>query len=109
MLDHLHQPGNAGMHIRLLAKMISRQAPIFAQLIRQGCTEGIFTTASPLESAEFILAAIQFLTDMGIYPWTPEQLARRTRAMPALVEAQLSAREGSFQFLLEVLAERQMQ
>ena len=109
MLDHLHQPGNAGMHIRLLAKMITLEAPIFAKLIGQGCEEGIFTTNSPLESAEFILAAIQFLTDMGIYPWTPEQLTRRAMALPALVEAQLSAPQGSFQFLLEVLAERQMQ
>lgn len=109
MIDHLHRPGNAGMHIRMLAKIITLQAPIFEQLIRLGCDEGIFTTQSPLESAEFILAAIQFLTDMGIYPWTREQLTRRAMAMPALVEAQLSAPAGSFQFLLEVLAERQIQ
>jgi AcrR family transcriptional regulator len=104
MLDNLHQPGNAGMHIRLLAKIITRQAPIYEKLIRQGCDEGIFTTEFPHESAEFILAAIQFLTDMGIYPWTREQLTRRVAALPALVEAQLRAPEGSFQFLLEVLA-----
>jgi AcrR family transcriptional regulator len=103
MLDNLHRPGNAGMHIRLLAKMITLQAPIYAELIRQGCDEGIFTTNSPLESAEFILAGIQFLTDMGIYPWTEEQLARRAMALPTLVEVQLSAPAGSFQFLLEVL------
>jgi hypothetical protein len=91
------------MHIRLLAKMITQQAPIYAKLIRQGCDEGTFTTNTPLESAEFILAGIQFLTDMGIYPWTQEQLTRRTMALPTLVEAQLSAPAGSFQFLLEVL------
>jgi AcrR family transcriptional regulator len=103
MLDNLHRPGNAGMHIRLLAKMITLQAPIYAMLIRQGCDEGIFTTNTPLESAEFILAGLQFLTDMGIYPWTREQLTRRAMALPALIEAQLSAPAGSFQFLLEVL------
>lgn len=103
MLDNLHRPGNAGMHIRLLAKMITQQAPIYAELIRQGCDEGIFTTKTPLESAEFILAGLQFLTDIGIYPWTREQLTRRARALPTLVEAQLSAPAGSFQFLLDVL------
>jgi hypothetical protein len=40
---------------------------------------------------------------MGIYPWTEEQLARRAMALPTLVEVQLSAPAGSFQFLLEVL------
>ena len=104
MLDNLHQPGNAGMHIRLLAKMISRQAPLYARIIDQGCHEGVFATQSPLESAEFILAAIQFLTDVGIYPWSQEQLMRRAMALPALVASQLNAPEGSFQFLLDVLA-----
>lgn len=103
MLEHLHQPGNTGMHLRLLAKLIILQAPIYEEIIRQGCKEKIFGTEHPLESAEFILAAIQFLTDMGIYPWTSEQLTRRAKALPALVEAQLRAPAGSFRFLLEIL------
>lgn len=103
MLDNLHRPGNAGMHIRLLAKLISLQAPLYGKLIGQGCDEGIFSTRYPLESAELILAAIQFLTDMGIYPWTEEQLTRRIMALPTLIEAQLNAPDGSFRFLLEVL------
>lgn len=104
LLDNLHQPGNTGMHLRLLAKMIILQAPIYAEFIRQGFEEQIFATDHPLESAEFILAAIQFLTDMGIYPWTEEQLTRRALALPALVEAQLRAPAGSFRFLLELLS-----
>lgn len=103
MLDNLHRPGNAGMHIRLLAKLISLQAPLYGKLIRQGCDEGIFSTRYPIESAELILVAIQFLTDMGIYPWTEEQLTRRMMALPTLVETQLNAPDGSFRFLLEVL------
>lgn len=103
LLDHLHQPGNAGMHIRLLAALITKQAPLYAELIRQGCEEGIFETETPLECAEFILAATQFLTDEGIYQWTDEQLRRRGLALPGLVEAQLRAPEGSFQFLLALL------
>lgn len=106
VLDHLHQPGNTGMHLRLLAKLIVVQAPLYAELIDQGRREKLFTTEHPLESAEFILAGIQFLTDMGIYPWTEEQLSRRALALPALIEAQLGAPPGSFAFVLELLASR---
>ena len=100
ILDHLHQPGNMGMHTRLLAVALKQQAPLYGELIRQGCEEGIFQTDYPLECAEFILAAIQFLTDLGIYPWTPEELARRAQALPGLIEALLKASPGSFQFLV---------
>jgi AcrR family transcriptional regulator len=100
ILEHLHQPGNMGMHTRLLAVALIKQAPLYGELIRQGCKEGIFQTDTPLECAEFILSAIQFLTDSGIYPWTQEELTRRAQAFPGLIEAQLKAAPGSFQFML---------
>ena len=68
-LDQLHQPGNVKFHTRLLAAMIGRTAPLFEQVIKQGCNEGHFKTDNPLESAEFLLSGIQFLTDVGFYPW----------------------------------------
>ena len=101
ILDHLHKPGNDAMHSRLLAATIVKQAPLYAELIQQGSNEGIFQTETPLECAEFILSAIQFLTDMGIYPWTQEDLNRRIQAFPKLIERQLQAPHGSFQFLVE--------
>jgi AcrR family transcriptional regulator len=100
IIEHLHQPANLGMHTRLLAAAFAEQAPLYAELIRQGCEDGLFQTKYPLECAEFILAAVQFLTDVGIYPWTPEDLQRRVQAFPVLIEAQLQAPAGSFQFLL---------
>jgi AcrR family transcriptional regulator len=100
ILDQLHQPGNMGMHSRLLAVTLVKQAPLYAELIRQGCEEGLFQTDYPLECAEFILSAIQFLTDLGIYPWTQDELSRRACAFPSLIEAQLKAPQGSFKFLL---------
>ncbi len=101
ILEHLHHPGNVGMHTRLLAIAIERQAPLYESLFRQGCEEGVFQTEHPLESAEFILAGIQLLTDVGLHPWAQEDLVRRAMAFPALVEAQLKAPAGSFNFLLE--------
>lgn len=101
ILEHLHQPSNIGMHTRHLAVTISRLAPLYADVIQQGCQEGIFQTEYPLECAEFLLTGIQFLTDMGIHPWGQENLVRRAIAYPALIETQLNAPKGSFGFLLE--------
>lgn len=100
ILDHLHQPENIGMHTRLLAVTIAREAPLYADIIRQGCEEGLFQIDSPLEGAEFLLSGIQFLTDLGIYSWGQEDLLRRAQAFPALIEALLKAPQGSFLFLL---------
>ena len=103
ILDHLHRPGNSGMHTRQLAVTITKLAPLYGQLMQEGCEEGLFQTEHPLECAEFILAAVQFLTDVGIYPWAEEDLLRRAMAIPALIEAQLKAPPGSFSLLLAQL------
>lgn len=99
ILEELHSSGNFCMHARLLAVTLQKQAPLYAQIVQQGCEEGLFQTETPLETAEFILAAVQFLTDEGIYAWSPEELSRRARALPSLIEAQLKAQPGSFQSL----------
>jgi AcrR family transcriptional regulator len=101
ILEPLHRPGNMGMHTRLLAAALTGQAPLYAAVIRQGCAEGLFETEHPLECAEYILSALQFLTDTGVYPWAQEQLVRRALAFPSLIEAQLKAPAGSFHFLFE--------
>lgn len=101
IVDYLHRPENSAMHNQLLAAVLVKQAPLYAKLIQQGCEEGLFETEAPLECAEFILSGIQFLTDVGIYPWTKADLKRRTQAFPRLVEQQLQAPPRSFQFLFE--------
>ena len=100
-MDHLHHPSNAGMHIHLLAVTLSRLAPLYARVIEQGCQEGLFQTDHPLECAEFLLAGIQFFTDVGCYPWSEKDLVRRAKAIPAVLEAQLQAPKGTFDFLLD--------
>jgi AcrR family transcriptional regulator len=100
LLEQLHERGNEAMHTRLLVAALMKQAPLYAKLIQQGCEEGIFQTDTPLECAEFILSAVQFLTDVGICPWTQQDLIRRTQAFPKLIEQLLRAPPNSFQFLL---------
>ena len=101
ILDMLHQPGNIILHARQLGRYLTRLAPIYAAVIEEGCEQGMFKTDHPLECAEFLLAGIRFLTDVGFYPWTQEEIARRMAAFPSLLEDLLSAPEGAFDFLVE--------
>ena len=100
-IDSLHRPGNVALHSRLLALAVSRLAKLYAEVSAQGCKEGVFATEHPLESAELLLAGIQFLTDEGCYPWSKTDLKRRMDAIPVLFEAQLKAKKGTFDFLRE--------
>jgi AcrR family transcriptional regulator len=101
LLDKLHQPGNSAMHSLILASAITKQAKLYEQLIKQGCREGLFDVENPLECAELFLAGIQFLTDRGIYPWSSEDIQRRAKAFPKIIERLLSAPPGSFDFMLQ--------
>jgi len=99
ILDTLHHHENAEMHAKQLGRYLVRLAPIFASVISKGCEEGVFQTDCPLECAEFMLAGVQFLTDLGFYSWTEAQLQRRMKAFPFLIESLLNAPKGSFAFL----------
>ena len=101
LVDQLHKPANEALHSRLLALALLKQAPLYAEIIRQGCKEGVFKTDAPLECAECILSAFQFLTDLGIYSWKKEDINRRLQAFPVLLEQLLHAPAGSFQFLIK--------
>lgn len=100
LLEQLHERGNEALHLRLLVAVLMKQAPLYAELIRQGCEEELFQTETALECAEFVLSGMQFLTDLGIHSWSQEDLRRRRQAFPALIEQLLKAPSGSFQFLL---------
>ena len=101
ILKNLHHPENAEMHTKQLGRYIAKLAPLWASIFTQGCGEGVFRTDYPLETAEFILAGVQFLTDTGFYPWSESQIARRMNAFTVLIETQLGAPAGSFAFLNE--------
>lgn len=99
-LAKLHRPGNTALHTRLLAVTISKLAALYADVFEQGNKEGIFQVAHPLETAEFLIAGIQFITDEGCYPWSQRDLDRRDRSIPSLIESLLKAPKGSFDFLI---------
>lgn len=99
LLEGLHKRGNEALHTRLLVATLMQQAPLYAKLIEEGNREGVFSAKNPLECAEFILSGVQFLTDRGIHPWSEEDLLRRAKAFPGMIENLLNAPTGSFQFM----------
>lgn len=99
LLENLHHPDNSEIHTRQLARFLLKLAPLYASVISEGCEEGVFRVKHPLECAEFLIAGVQFLTDIGFYPWDEEQLHRRMDAFPFLIETLLGAPSGSFNFL----------
>ena len=98
-IDALHHPDNRGLHARLLVVTLMKLAPLYARVIAQGCEEEVFHVEHPLECAEILLAGVQFVTDLGFYPWSQEDLQRRMRAIPSLLEHQLNAPKGVFSAL----------
>jgi len=103
ILEQLHESKNSVMHVRLMAVALIKLTPLYEQVVMQGCKEGLFKTDTPRESVEFILAAVPFLTDRGVYPWHQEDIRRRINAFPDIVEAVLKAPKGSFEFLRKLL------
>ena len=99
VLKALHGSGAEVLHVRQLGCYIQKLAPLFADVIQQGCDEGVFDVACPLETAEFLLAGLQFITDVGFYSWTESDIERRKAAFSDLVAAQLGAEATAFAFL----------
>ncbi len=103
MVDaYLHQPQNAAIHQKSLAKILSSLSPIIADIIRQGIAEGLFRCEHPQELAEIVLSAFCFLLDTGIFQWTPEQTLKKLQAIADVLESTLTAPKGSFSFLYQI-------
>jgi hypothetical protein len=76
-------------------------------LVQQGCEEGLFQTDTPLEATEFITTGMQFMIDRVLYPFTNEEVYRRAKAFPALIETWLKAQPGSLEFWSSFILKRQ--
>jgi hypothetical protein len=91
------------MHQMSIVEAVRGIAPVMAELVKQGVSEGVYHTPYPLETIEFLLASIQFFLDDAVFQWKPEELAPRVRACVRIIELSLGAAEGSFRFLSDAL------
>ncbi|MDR1532391.1 MAG: TetR/AcrR family transcriptional regulator, partial [Clostridiales bacterium] len=81
LIEELHRPDNAMLHQRSISGTIDMLAPIMADVITQGMEEGVYHTAYPLETIEFILAGDQLVFDAGFFQRTTEELQSRVAAL----------------------------
>lgn len=103
MTEEFHQPGNAEMHQRGTQLAIQHLAPILAGAVREGIDQGVFSTDTPLEDMEMLLATSTVLFDEGLVRIEPEDLPRRIVAFFGYMERVLGAQPGTFDEMRDAL------
>jgi AcrR family transcriptional regulator len=101
-IEGLNRPENHELHLITNIELVSRMAPYLGKVIGQGVAEGRFDCAAPLETAQLLLAAGQFLLDEGFFKWTAAERQARQRALQAMAERSLGATPGSLGFLMDL-------
>jgi AcrR family transcriptional regulator len=100
IMGGLHRPENRELHERSNVETVRTFGPIFAGIIEEGRLAGVFEVDDPLSTAQFILAGQLCLFGEGVFDWTPQEAAARTKAMVTLAERALGATPGAFDGLL---------
>ncbi|HDR4686564.1 TetR/AcrR family transcriptional regulator [Bacillus cereus] len=103
MIEQFHQPNNAEMHQKSLVQSIIHLSPVLTEVLEQGIEEGIFSTPYPQETIELLLSSAQVIFDDGLFQWKPEEMMRRAKAYIKMMEVSVGAKEGSFDYMIEVL------
>ncbi|AXY09872.1 TetR/AcrR family transcriptional regulator [Bacillus cereus] len=103
MIEQFHQPNNAEMHQKSLVQSIIHLSPVLTEILEQGIEEGIFSTSYPQETIELLLSSAQVIFDDGLFQWKPEEMMRRVKAYIKMMEVSVGAKEGSFNYMMEVL------
>ena len=93
--------GNADLHQRTMASIVTGLSPILADIVRQGIQEGTFNTEYPLECMEILLAASEFLLHGSAFSWSCAQRQQKARALAWVAEKALGVEEGQFSYLYE--------
>ncbi|GLC87687.1 TetR/AcrR family transcriptional regulator [Lysinibacillus piscis] len=106
-IEQFHQPNNAEMHQKGLVQAIIHLTPILTEVIQQGIEEGIFETAYPQETVEFLIASSQIIFDEGLFQWQPQETLQKAQAFISMMEKVLGAKKDSFAYLLQLLVKGQ--
>ncbi len=102
--EMLHDPENRELHELTNIQTVLRLSPILAQIVEQGIGEGVFQVKRPLETIQFLFTGAQFLTDGGIFAFSPSEIRARREVTQTIIEQALGAEPGSFQFMNPIRA-----
>ena len=97
--EMLHLPENRELHELTNAQTVLQLSPILAQIVEQGIAEGVFDVDRPLETIQFLFTGAQFLTDGGLFGFSPAEVRSRRLVTQTIIEKTLGAEPGSFGFM----------
>jgi AcrR family transcriptional regulator len=95
LISALEAAENSRMFVKSLTDIIQRLVPIVGEIIKQGVTEGAFSTSYPKESAEILLAAAHALFDNPYLYRENEDSRRMAIAFLTAAERILGANPGA--------------
>jgi AcrR family transcriptional regulator len=98
LTEHLHHRDNRELHEQINVQSVLRLSPVFEKILIQGKEEGLFQVERPLETFQFLLTGAQFLTDEGLFYFSPQELGIRMQVIQEIAEKALGAPTGSFDF-----------
>lgn len=76
-----HEEDHAAFHLRSVTSIVQALAPILAEVIAEGVAAGVFTSASPIDDATFLLVGVFMTTDQGFFPVAADAYARRVASV----------------------------
>jgi AcrR family transcriptional regulator len=103
LVEHLHRPENRELHDRINMETVKAIGPVLADVIQQGCREGVFSVPDPLSTVQFLLAGSQVIFGHDAFDWTPGEFKARHQAMILLIERGLGAAPGSISLIEQAL------
>ncbi|WP_028546766.1 TetR/AcrR family transcriptional regulator [Paenibacillus taiwanensis] len=84
--DFLHHENNAWIHQKFLVQKINEMTPYLSRILAEGTKAGAFKVKHPQETAQFLLTAVNFMLDQGIFAWDDMNLVEKKRAVKQIVE-----------------------
>lgn len=96
VMAQIHKPQNALLHQKLQKRLMAEVVPLIANLIEEGCEEGIFATPFPGEAAEMVMIYSNIAFD-DLDVLTQEERMKKIQAFIYNAERVMGAGEGSLQ------------
>jgi AcrR family transcriptional regulator len=100
LFSHLHDEENSVLHQKLNSQMINRFAPLLADIIDQGKSDGVFRSGqNALYLAEFLLTGYQFWTDTVFFKRSEKEQRQRNACIGGIIEALLVTKPGTIKIM----------
>ncbi len=100
--DYMHKPQNALFHQKMNERFLAVLCPYAAEIIRDGVTEGCFSTDYPEEAAELMLVSGSAIFDDSV-EMDAQEAKQKTIAFVYHMERMMGVKRGSFDCYLAAM------